>query len=51
MGRKSEAIAAMGIKYADLTDSHEGGMLGVEYGSVASVSLDSHPAQICQRYE
>ena len=46
MSRQFEAIAEMGIKYADLTDNHEGGMLGVEYGFAASVSLDSHPAKI-----
>lgn len=46
MNRQFEAIAEMGIKYADLTDNHEGGMLGVEYGFAASVSLDSHPAKI-----
>jgi inosose dehydratase len=40
------AIRKMGIEYADLTDNHNGGMLGVEYGFTASVSLDSHPAAI-----
>ena len=44
--RQFEAIAEMGIKYADLTDNHEGGMLGAEYGFAASVSLDSHPVKI-----
>ncbi len=46
MQRQFQAIAEMGIKYADLTDNHNGGMLGVEYGFAASVSLDSHPARI-----
>ncbi len=46
MERQFEAIREMGIKYADLTDNHNGGMLGVEYGFTASVSLDSHPAKI-----
>ncbi len=46
MSRQFQAIAEMGIQYADLTDNHEGGMLGVEYGFAASVSLDSHPAKI-----
>ncbi len=46
MARQFQAIAEMGIKYADLTDNHNGGMLGVEYGFSASVSLDSHPAAI-----
>ena len=46
MKRQFEAIAEMGIKYADVTDNHEGGMLGAEYGFAASVSLDAHPAII-----
>jgi len=46
MARQFQAIAEMGIEYADLTDNHNGGMLGVEYGFAASVSLDSHPAGI-----
>ncbi len=46
MKRQFQAIAEMGIRYADLTDNHNGGMLGVEYGFAASVSLDSHPATI-----
>ncbi|MBL7214895.1 MAG: sugar phosphate isomerase/epimerase [Phycisphaerae bacterium] len=46
MERQFEAIAEMGITYADLTDNHNGGMLGVEYGFTASLSLDSHPQKI-----
>ncbi len=46
MARQFQAIREMGIRYADLTDNHNGGMLGVEYGFAASVSLDSHPADI-----
>jgi inosose dehydratase len=46
MARQFQAISEMGIKYADVTDNHNGGMLGVEYGFAASVSLDSHPAKI-----
>lgn len=46
MARQFQAISEMGIKYADVTDNHSGGMLGVEYGFSASVSLDSHPAKI-----
>ena len=30
MARQFKAIAEMGIQYADLTDNHNGGMLGVE---------------------
>lgn len=46
MARQFQAIREMGIEYADLTDNHNGGMLGAEYGFAASVSLDSHPARI-----
>lgn len=46
MERQFQAIKEMGISCADLTDNHQGGMLGVEYGFAASVSLDSHPAKI-----
>ena len=48
MERQFEAIREMGIEYADITDNHNGGMLGVEYGFTASFSLDSHPAKILQ---
>ncbi|TFG49639.1 MAG: sugar phosphate isomerase/epimerase [Candidatus Brocadiia bacterium] len=41
-----QLIKNMGIDYADLTDNHNGGMLGVEYGFTASVSLDIHPEKI-----
>jgi inosose dehydratase len=44
--RQLHLIREMGIEYADLTDNHNGGMLGVEFGFTASVSLDSHPAKI-----
>ncbi len=46
MQRQFHAIKEMGIEHADLTDNHNGGMLGVEYGFAASVSLDSHPNTI-----
>jgi len=46
MERQFQAIKELGISCADLTDNHQGGMLGVEYGFAASVSLDSHPAKI-----
>lgn len=46
MERQFAAIAEMGIAYADLTDNHNGGQLGVEYGFTASISLDSHPQKI-----
>ena len=44
--RQFHAIKEMGFDYADLTDSHNGGSLGVEYGFTASLSLDSHPAKV-----
>jgi inosose dehydratase len=46
MERQFAAIREMGIQYADLTDSHDGASLGVEFGFAASISLDSHPARI-----
>jgi inosose dehydratase len=46
MPRQFKAIREMGIRYADVTDNHSGGMLGVEFGFTSSVSLDSHPARI-----
>jgi len=46
LGRQFRALVSLGIEYADLTDSHNGGSLGVEYGFSASVSLDTHPAKI-----
>jgi inosose dehydratase len=46
LSRQFHAVAELGIAYADLTDNHNGGMLGVEYGFSASASLDSHPAKI-----
>jgi len=49
--RQFQAISEMGIKYADLTDNHNGGMLGVEYGFTASLSLDTHPARIREMTE
>jgi len=48
MARQFQAIREMGIECADITDNHQGGMLGVEFGFSASVSLDSHPAKIRQ---
>jgi inosose dehydratase len=46
MERQFQLIREMGIEYADLTDNHNGGMLGVEYGFTASISLDAHPSGI-----
>ena len=41
MERQFQLIREMGIDFADITDNHDGGMLGVEYGFAASISLDS----------
>ena len=46
MQRQFEAIAELGIAHADLTDSHDGASLGVEYGFAASISLDARPGAI-----
>jgi len=46
MARQFAILRQMGIEYADLTDSHDGGSLGVEYGFTPSVSLDSHPERL-----
>jgi inosose dehydratase len=46
IARQFELIREMGIEYADITDNHNGGMLGVEYGFAASISLEAHPARI-----
>lgn len=46
MRRQFEVIKSLGIKYADLTDNHDGATLGTEYGFAASFSLESHPKVI-----
>jgi inosose dehydratase len=46
MAQQFQALQEMGIIYADVTDNHDGGALGVEYGFSASVSLDSHPSKL-----
>jgi inosose dehydratase len=46
MERQFESIRNMGFEFADVTDNHDGGMLGVEYGFSSSISLDSHPEKI-----
>ena len=46
MERQFQAIAEMGVKYADLTDSHDGASLSAEYGFGAAISLDGHPGRI-----
>lgn len=46
MQRQFEAVAEMGIEYADVTDTHDGASLGVEARFTPSTSLDSHPADV-----
>lgn len=41
-------IKQLGVDYADVTDNHDGGSLGVEYGFAETISLDSHPVKIRQ---
>lgn len=40
------AIREMGFDYADLTDSHDGAILGNEFGFTAAASLDAHPERV-----
>jgi inosose dehydratase len=44
-------IAAMGFKYADVTDNHSGGLLGREFGFAATVSLDDNPLDVRRAFE
>ena len=46
MASQFQEVADMGIKYADVTDTHDGASLGVEAGFTPSTSLDSHPADV-----
>ncbi len=46
-----QRIAALGFKYADITDNHDGGSLGVEFGFSPSVSLDSNPFDLRRAFE
>jgi len=39
-----QAIRDMGIDFVDLTDSHDGAILGNEFGFTAAASLDGHPS-------
>jgi inosose dehydratase len=48
MRRQFARIRELGFDFADLTDNHDGATLGTEYGFSASMSLDSHPADIRQ---
>ena len=46
-----EIIREMGVKYADVTDSHEGGSMASEYEFGASVSLDANPFDVKRAFE
>ncbi|MBI2192123.1 MAG: sugar phosphate isomerase/epimerase [Planctomycetes bacterium] len=39
-------IAELGFKHADVTDNQDGSSLGLEYGFVASASLDANPMDV-----
>jgi len=41
-----QRIKDLGFAYADVTDNHNGGMLGTEFGFTASVSLDANPHDV-----
>ncbi len=46
-----QRIKDLGFAYADVTDNHNGGMLGTEYGFTASVSLDANPYDVRRMFE
>lgn len=41
--RQFQAIAELGFAHADLTDNHDGALLGNEFGFTAAASLDAPP--------
>ncbi|MCL1921724.1 MAG: sugar phosphate isomerase/epimerase [Kiritimatiellaeota bacterium] len=46
LARQLKAIQEMGFTFADVTDNHDGGALGEEFGFAPTVSLDSHPSHL-----
>lgn len=46
-----QAIRELGFDYADLTDSHDGALLGNEFGFTAAASLDAHPSRVRKMVE
>jgi inosose dehydratase len=46
-----ERVAGMGFKYADVTDNHQGGILGREFGFTATASLDDNPRDVLDLFE
>jgi inosose dehydratase len=51
MDHQLQRIRDLGFAYADVTDNHNGGMLGTEFGFTASVSLDANPYDIRRLFE
>lgn len=51
MDHQLERIQGLGFAYADVTDNHNGGMLGTEFGFTASVSLDANPHDVRRMFE
>ena len=46
-----DRIRDWGFKYADITDSTDGGSMGVEYGFAAVASLDANPFDLKRMFE
>jgi inosose dehydratase len=46
-----QRIEDWGFKYADVTDSSDGGSMGVEYGFAAVASLDANPFDIKRMFD
>ena len=46
-----DRIKDWGFKYADVTDSTDGGSMGVEYGFAAVASLDANPFDLKRMFE
>lgn len=51
MPHQLRRIREMGFRFADVTENHDGGTLGTEYGFTASVSLDAHPMDVRRMFE
>ena len=51
MDHQLQRIKDLGFSYADVTDNHDGGMLGTEFGFTASVSLDANPHDVRRMFE
>lgn len=46
LARQFQAIAELGFQHADLTDNHDGALLGNEFGFTAAASLDAPPDEL-----